>query len=121
MFSWLPAWFYHFLFWLSYFSSATLIAVNIRTIHHWTFFVKMLTLAPPDMLQVYLNIYILIPRLLFRRKYFLYFSVLLICVLLQSVLFIALHRFFTLHGETGFAYVMDFTFGNFGIQVLNIF
>ena len=73
------------------------------------------------MLQVYLNIYILIPRLLFRRRYFLYFSTLLISVFLHSALFIWLHRYYTQHGETGFNYVKDLTLGNFLIQGLNIF
>jgi len=108
------------LFWLFYFSTAALIAINVRQIHHWTFFLKLLTFLPPDMLQVYLNLYILIPRLLFRRKYSLYFSTLLACILLQSALFIWLHRYYTLSGETAFAYVMDFTPGNFAIQGINI-
>jgi hypothetical protein len=114
-------WLYHLLFWLFYFSSAALIAVNIHQIRHWTFFLQLLTLLPPDMLQVYLNIYVLIPLLLFRKKYFLYFSTLLAGILLQSALFIWLHRQYMLSGETAFAYVMDFTLGNFGIQSLNIF
>ncbi len=111
---------YHFLFWLFYFSSAALIIVNVRQIHHWTFFLKLLTLLPPDMMQVYLNIYILIPRLLFRRKYFLYFSTLLTSILLQSALFIWLHRYYTLSGETAFSHAMDITPANLAIQGLNI-
>ena len=117
----LPGWLYHTLFWTAYFGSASLIALSNRPIHHWTFFLKLLTLLPPDLLQVYLNIYILIPCLLFRRKYFLYFFTLLTSVFLQSALFIALHRYYTLHGETAFNYVKDFTLGNFFIQGLNIF
>jgi len=108
------------LFWLFYFSMAALVAANVRRIHDWTFFLKLLTFLPPDMLQVYLNLYVLIPFLLFRRKYMLYFSTLMLCILLQSALFIWLHRYYTLSGETAFAYVMDFTPGNFVIQSLNI-
>jgi hypothetical protein len=102
---------YHFLFWLCYFSTAALIVLNVRPIRHWTFFLQLLSLLPPDMLQVYLNIYILIP----------YFSALLGSVLLQSALFIWLKRYYTLSGETAFAYVMDLTPVNFAIQSLNIF
>jgi len=72
------------------------------------------------MLQVYLNNYVLVPRLLFRRKYFLYFFILAICVFLHSGLFIGLHRFYAQGGETGFNYVTDYTVGNFLIQGLNI-
>lgn len=111
---------YHFLFWLLYFSTAALIIINVRQIQHWTFFLKLLTLLPPDMVQVYLNIYILIPRLLFKRKYFLYFLALLTSILLQSVLFIWLHRYYTLSGETAFAHAMDITPANLVIQGLNI-
>jgi hypothetical protein len=117
----LPAGLYHFLFWLAYFSAAALIMVNTIPIHHWTFFLKLLTFLPPDMAQVYLNIYILIPHLLFRRKYFLYFSTLSVSVLLHSALLIAMHRYYALHGETAFAHVMDYTVGNFIIRGLNIF
>jgi len=117
----LPRWLYHALFWTAYFGSATVIALSNRPIHRRTFFLQLLTLLPPDMLQVYFNNYILIPRLLFRRKYFLYFFTLLICVFLHSALLIGLHRYYALHGETGFNYVNDFTVGNFFIQGLNIF
>lgn len=109
------------LFWAAYFGAATVIALSNRPIHSWTFFLQLLTLLPPDMLQVYLNIYILIPRLLFSKRYALYFSSLLISVSLHSALFIWLHRYYTHHGETGFNYVKDFTIGNFLIQELNIF
>jgi two-component system LytT family sensor kinase len=114
-------WLYHLLFWLAYFSTAALIALNIHQIRHWTFFLQLLSLLPPDMAQVYLNIYVLIPLLLFRRRYFLYFTILLTGILLQSALFIWLHRSYALSGETAFAYVMDYTVGNFIIQSLNIF
>jgi sensor histidine kinase YesM len=117
----LPGWLYHALFWAAYFGAATVIALSNRPIHHWTFFLQLLTLLPADMLQVYLTIYVLIPRLLFRRRYVLYFSTLLISVFLHSALFIGLHRYYAHHGETGFNYVKDFTVGNFLIQGLNIF
>ena len=116
----LPRWIYHALFWTAYFGSATVIALSNRPIHSWTYFLQLLTFLPPDMLQVYLNIYLLIPFLLFRRRYVLYFSTLLICVFLHSALLIGLHRYYTHHGETGFNYVKDLTVGNFLIQGLNI-
>jgi len=114
-------WLYHSLFWLCFFSTAVLIAINTDRIRHGTFFLQLLSLIPPDMAQVYLNLYVLIPFLLFKRKYFLYFAVLLASILLQSALFIWLHRFYLLSGETAFAYVMEYTPGNFAIQSLNIF
>jgi sensor histidine kinase YesM len=119
-FSKLPAWLYHALFWTAYFGAATVIALSNRPIRHWTFFLQLLTLLPPDMLQVYLNIYILIPRLLFRQKYLLYFATLALCIFLHSGLFIRLHGVYAGHGETAFNYVKDFTVGNFLIQGLNI-
>lgn len=121
LFTRLPGWIYHALFWAAYFGAATVIALSNRLIHRWTFFLQLLTLLPADMLQVYLNIYVLIPRLLFRRRYVFYFSTLLISVFLHSALFIGLHRYYSHHGETGFNYVKDFTIGNFLIQGLNIF
>lgn len=109
------------LFWTAYFGAAALIMISETQIHRWTFFLQLLTLLPPDMLQVYLNIYVLIPRLLFRRRYFLYFSTLLLSVLLQSAFFIALRRYYSLHGETAFNHATAFTLGNFFIRGLNIF
>lgn len=121
LFARLPRWLYHALFWTAYFGVATVIALSNRPIHHWTFYLQLLTLLPPDMLQVYLNLNILVPRLLFCKRYALYFSTLLISVSLHSALFIGLHGYYTHQGETGFNYVKDFTIGNFLIQELNIF
>lgn len=110
---------YHFLFWVSYFVFAALISLSIHRIFDGRFYLELLTLVPPDMGLVYLNIYVLIPALLFKRKFFFYFLFLLISIFLQSALEIWLHRLYAFSGTQAFVSVKDFNVRNFAIQALN--
>jgi two-component system, LytTR family, sensor kinase len=110
---------YHVLFWIAYYAFAALISLSIHRIFDGRFYLELLTLVPPDVLLVYLNIYVLIPALLFKRKFFFYFLSLLISIFLQSALEIWLHRLYALSGTEAFVAVKDFNVRNFSIQALN--
>jgi two-component system LytT family sensor kinase len=112
-------WVYHSLFWLSYYLFGSLISLTIHQIYDARFYLELLTLLPPDMLLVYVNLYVLMPALLLRRKFVYYFTALLICISLISSLNILLHRLYALAGSTIFASVSDFNSRNFAGQFLN--
>jgi len=112
-------WLYHLLFWLSYYAFAASISLSIYQIHDWHFYIELLSLVPPDMLLVYLNIYLLIPALLLNKKFFSYFLSLLVSLFLYSALSIWLHRLYALSGTEAFAHVMDFNTRNFATHALN--
>lgn len=110
---------YHILFWVAYYVFAVLISLSIHQITDGHYYLALISLVPPDVGLVYLNIYVLIPRLLFRKKFFLYLLSLLIAIFLHEALEIWLHRLYFLAGTPAFVYVKDFNVRNFSIQALN--
>lgn len=110
---------YHLLFWLSYFAFAVLISLSIHQIYDKRFYWELASLLPPDIVMVYLNIYVLIPFLLFKRKFWLYFLFLAGSILLKSALDIGLHRYYALSGTEAYSGVKDFNVRNFAIQAMN--
>ena len=64
---------YHALFWLCYYIFAALISLSIHQIYDPRFYAELLSLLPPDMALVYINLYVLIPAFLLKRKFPLYF------------------------------------------------
>jgi two-component system LytT family sensor kinase len=112
-------WVYHTAFWLSYYVFGALISFTIHQIHDPRFYWQLLTMMPPDMLLVYINLYWLAPVLLLKRRYLLYFISLLICISLISLLNIFLHHLYGLAGSTVYAAVGDFNSRNFAGQVMN--
>ena len=104
---------------MAYFVFAALISLSIHRIYDWHFYLELLSLLPPDILLVYLNIYILIPLFLFRRKFFFYFGILLISIFLQSALYIWLHGLYARAGTAAFAGVTRLNIRNLALQALN--
>jgi two-component system, LytTR family, sensor kinase len=112
-------WVYHSLFWLSYYVFAALISLSINQIYDPHFYIQLLTLLPPDMLLVYCNIYLLLPRLLLKRKFLLYGLLLLICISVISTLNIFLHHLYGLAGSAIYAATSEFNSRTFASQILN--
>jgi two-component system LytT family sensor kinase len=112
-------WIYHPLFWLSYYIFAALISLSIHQIYDTRFYWELLSLLPPDMLLVYTNLYLLIPVLLLKRRFVLYFGALLVCISLEAALNIFLHRFYAQAGSVIYSAVSNFNTRNFSVQSLN--
>lgn len=110
---------YHLLFWIAYFVFAALISLSIHRIYDWHFYLALLSLLPPDILLVYLNIYVLIPFFLFQRKFIAYSGLLLISIFLQSALYIWLHGLYARAGTAAYAGVTQLNVRNLAIQALN--
>jgi len=112
-------WVYHSLFWLSYCAFAALISFSIHQIDDPLFYIRLLTLLPPDMLLVYCNIYLLLPRFLLKRKFLLYGLLLLICMSIIASLNIFLHHLYGLTGSSIHASTGKFNTPTFASQILN--
>ena len=112
-------WIYHLLFWLAYYLFATLISLSIHRIYDTRYYLELLSLVLPDMLLVYVNLYILIPVLLLRQRFVLYAAALLAWIFLISSLTIGAHRFYARAGSAIFAAVSDFNITNYAVQFLN--
>jgi two-component system LytT family sensor kinase len=112
-------WVYHSLFWISYYIFAALISLSIHQIYDARFYWELFTLLPPDMLLVYTNLYLLLPYLLLRKRFFLYILAILLCIAVASLLNLTLHRLYTRMGSPFFVHSSDFDGRNIAGQVLN--
>ena len=112
-------WVYHALFWLCYYIFGGLIVLSIHRVYDARFYAELLTLLPPDMLLVYTNLYLLIPSLLLRRHYPLYFLTLLLAMCVTSSINIWLHYLYTVNGSAFFASNSRFTIPDLASQLIN--
>src|SRR5580700_9549603 len=73
-------WIYHSAFWLLYYFFLCAAFYTAYDIHDLSFYIQLSAFMPVSAALVYINIYILIPSYLYRRKYF-YYALLLILTL----------------------------------------
>jgi hypothetical protein len=110
---------YHALFWLCYYLFAALISLSVHQIYDPRFYAELLSLLPPDMLLVYINLYALIPGFLLKRNYIAYFPVLLLTMTVTSMLNIGLHHLYTIGGSPFFAPNSKLTIPDLATQLIN--
>jgi two-component system LytT family sensor kinase len=110
---------YHALFWLCYYVFGALISLSIHHIYDPRFYAELFSLMPPDILLVYVNLYVLTPAFLLKRNYPLYFLTLLLAMAAASALNIWLHHLYTLAGSPFFAGNSTLTITNMAAQLLN--
>ncbi len=82
---------------------AALISLSIHQIYDPRFYAELLSLLPPDMALVYINLYVLIPAFLLKRKFLLYFPTVLVTMTATSMVNIELHHLYTVNGSLFFA------------------
>lgn len=110
---------YHALFWLCYYIFGALISLSIHQIYDVRFYAELLSLLPPDMLLVYVNLYALIPAFLLKRHYALYFPTLLLTMSATSTINIWLHHVYTINGSPFFAGNSKLTIPDLATQLIN--
>lgn len=110
---------YHILFWLCYYVFGALISLSVHHIFDPHFYAELLSLLPPDMLLVYINLYLLVPSFLLRKNYLLYFPTLLLTMCVISAANIGLHHWYTVSGSPFFAGNSDLTIPNLATQLIN--
>lgn len=111
-------WVYHSIFWLIYYFYLIFIFFGIYQVRDFTFFVQLLSFIPLDLVLVYLNLYVLLPRLLSPRKYYQYGISLLIALLVFGIASIFLKKFYNHLGYSLFAEPSLFSFSNISGSVL---
>jgi two-component system, LytTR family, sensor kinase len=79
-------WVYHCLFWLLYFLYVAMVFFSLYEIHELNFYFQLLSFFVINIPMVYFNFYVLIPRFLSTRKYFLYGLFLLVTLLVCGTL-----------------------------------
>jgi sensor histidine kinase YesM len=112
-------WVYHSLFWLCYYLYGALISLTINQQYDGRFYAELLTLLPPDMLLVYVNLYWLRPAFLNKRKYLPYVLTVLITMSATSAINIYLHHLYSLAGSAYFGSSAMFSIPTFATQLLN--
>ena len=110
---------FHALFWLCYYLFAALISLSVHQIYDPRFYAELLSLLPPDMALVYINLYVLIPAFLLKRKFPLYFLTVLLTMTAASMLNIALHHLYTVNGSPFFAGNNKLTIPDLATQLIN--
>src|SRR4030095_9104657 len=85
--------------------------------YDFTYFAQLALLLLFDIILVYCNFYILIPRLLQQKKYLLYGLSLLVGMLAITCLDIAIRQVYAHFGSKIFAYEADYTFYNVSVQM----
>ncbi|HUB60134.1 MAG TPA: histidine kinase [Puia sp.] len=110
---------YHAMFWLCYYIFGALISLSIHRIYDLRFYAELLSLLPPDMLLVYINLYVLIPAFLLKRKFPLYFLTVLMTMSATSTINIWLHHLYTVNGSPFFAGNSRLTIPDLAAQLIN--
>ena len=114
-------WVYHSLFWLVYCLLLTLLYMKLYMVYNALFFLEFLGVLALEAAVVYSNLYLLIPRLLFRRKYFYYALSLIAGIAVIIVLTIFLNKLYAFLGSKLFAMVAIFNIHNVAIYFIDTF
>jgi two-component system LytT family sensor kinase len=110
---------YHVLFWLCYYVFGALISLSIHQIYDPRFYAELLSLLPPDMALVYINLYALVPAFLLKRNFPLYFLTILLTMTATSMLNIELHHLYVMGGSPFFVGNSRLTIPDVATQLIN--
>lgn len=106
-------WTYHVLFWIIYYSCyAYFILYTTYQIHDPVFYFQILLFYPFDILLVYFNIYVLIPRLLKSKKYLYYGIVVFISIFIAGCADVLIKKMYAHFGSALMALTADFNVAN---------
>jgi two-component system LytT family sensor kinase len=114
-------WLYHILFWVNYFLFVLLLFYSMSGIKELNFYVLMLLFFPCELLLVYFNFYVLIPRLLFAGKYVHYVMALALSMAVLAVINTFIHRLNVYLGSPYYATGVAFTFRNLFTRLFELF
>jgi two-component system, LytTR family, sensor kinase len=114
-------WLYHILFWILYYFFVCVVLYNAYQIHDFTFYVQFILFMPFSAALVYVNLYILIPFFLYRKKY-IYYALLLLLALIGTAFIDQLLKLMYAHfGSKIFAFTADLNFQNLFLETTAMF
>jgi two-component system, LytTR family, sensor kinase len=102
-------WVYHLTFWIVYYLFVCVAFYSAYDMRNLTFFIQLASFMPISAVLVYINIYLLIPRLLTRKKYFYYGLSLILALFATSFADQLLKTFYTQPGSMLFSYTAGLT------------
>lgn len=102
-------WVYHLTFWIVYYLFICVAFYTAYDIRNLTFFIQLATFMPISALLAYTNIYLLVPRLLTRKKYFYYGLCLVLALLAAAFLDQLMKTLYTEPGSMLFSYTAGLT------------
>ena len=114
-------WAYHALFWMVYYLFLCLIFYNAYEIHDPAFYLQIIVFLPVSAALVYLNIYVLIPALIYRKRYGYYIFSLMLALLVAALIDQLLKKMYAHFGSQLFAYTSDMSFKNIFVEAINFF
>ncbi len=102
-------WVYHLTFWIVYYLFICVAFYTAYDIRNVTFFIQLATFMPISAALAYTNIYLLVPRLLTRKKYFYYSLCLILALSTAAVADQLLKTLYTEPGSVLFSYTAGMT------------
>lgn len=114
-------WLYHIIFWLLYIVFISFLFYCIYRINDIKFYLLIPLFFPCEIALVYINLYILMPRLLFARKYAQYALFMLLAVALIACINIFIHRLNVWLGCIYYSSSTQFTVANLFARAFELF
>jgi sensor histidine kinase YesM len=114
-------WAYHSLFWIVYYLFLCLIFYSAYEIHEPVFYFQFIVFMPFSAALVYFNVYVLIPRLVYRRRYVSYIFSLAVALLISALINQLLKKMYVHFGSLVFAYTSDMNFKNIFTEMIGLF
>jgi sensor histidine kinase YesM len=114
-------WLYHILFWVTYILFVTLMFYCLTGIGELNFYIFLLLFFPCEIVLVYFNFYVLMPRLLFARKYVGYILSLALLMIIVAVINTYIHRLNMFLGSPYYATGVAFNFRNLFTRLFELF
>jgi sensor histidine kinase YesM len=109
-------WVYHPLFWIFYYFLIVVLFYSLTRIQSTSFYLQLIPFLVCDMVLVYINIYILVPRLLLKKKYLEYIFLLVIGIVAVGSSIIGIERLYVHLGYPGYQDASVFNFPNLFIR-----
>lgn len=114
-------WAYHALFWIVYYLFLCLIFYSAYEIHQTVFYFQFIVFMPFSAALVYFNIYVLIPVLIYRKRWAYYIFSLVLALLLTSLIDQLLKKMYVHFGSAVFGYTSDLNFKNIFTEAIGLF
>jgi len=114
-------WAYHLVFWTLYYLFLCLIFYSAYEIREPVFYFQYIVFLPVSAALVYFNIYVLIPSLIYRKRYGYYIFSLALALLVTALVDQFLKKMFVHFGSSIFGYTSDLNFKNIFTEAIGLF
>lgn len=114
-------WAYHTLFWIVYYLFLCLIFYSAYEIREPAFYLQFIVFLPFSALVAYFNIYVLIPGLIYRKRFAYYIFSLTLALLITALINQLIKNIYVHFGAMVFGYTSDMNFKNIFTEIIQLF